>query len=161
MAGWHHWLDGRESEWTLRVRDGQGGLACCDSWVAKSSTRLSDWTELNWTELNWTELNWLSYPQVQRFFPQWYLVYQWAQKTFFISATIFSISCIYFLFFLRIYISLLYYPSVLAYYLFFPLKSSASNDSFKEILGFIIPTFLPYLTDFDICSVSSHCIFYL
>ena len=22
MAGWHHWLDGHESEWTLRVGDG-------------------------------------------------------------------------------------------------------------------------------------------
>ena len=32
MAGWHHWLDGRESGWTLGVGDGQGGLACCDSW---------------------------------------------------------------------------------------------------------------------------------
>ena len=29
MAGWHHWLDGRESEWTLGVGDRQGGLACC------------------------------------------------------------------------------------------------------------------------------------
>ena len=29
MAGWHHWLDGCESEWT-GVGDGQGGLACCD-----------------------------------------------------------------------------------------------------------------------------------
>ena len=27
MAGWHHWLDGRESEWTPGVGDGQGGLA--------------------------------------------------------------------------------------------------------------------------------------
>ena len=26
--------------------DGQGGLACCDSWGRKESTRLSDWTEL-------------------------------------------------------------------------------------------------------------------
>ena len=26
MAGWHHGLDGRESEWTLGVVDGQGGL---------------------------------------------------------------------------------------------------------------------------------------
>ena len=51
MAGWHHWLDGRESEWTLGVGDGQGGLACCDSWGHKES----DTTErLNWTELNWT-----------------------------------------------------------------------------------------------------------
>ena len=35
MAGWHHWLDGRESEWTLGDGDGQGGLACCDSWGCK------------------------------------------------------------------------------------------------------------------------------
>ena len=43
MAGWYHWLDGRESEWTLGVGDGQGSLVCCDSW---GQTRLSDWTEL-------------------------------------------------------------------------------------------------------------------
>ena len=50
MAGWHQWLDGHESEWTLGVCDGQGGLACCDSWGCKES----DMTErLNWTELNW------------------------------------------------------------------------------------------------------------
>ena len=48
MAGWHHWLDGRESEWTPGVDDGQGGLACCDSW----GHRELDTTErLNWTEL--------------------------------------------------------------------------------------------------------------
>ena len=35
MAGWHHWLDGRESEWTSGVGDGQGGLACWDSWRRK------------------------------------------------------------------------------------------------------------------------------
>ena len=44
MAGWHHWLDGRESEWTPGVGDGQGGLACCYSWGRKES----DMTELNW-----------------------------------------------------------------------------------------------------------------
>ena len=32
MAGWYHGLDGRESEWTPGVGDGQGGLVCCDSW---------------------------------------------------------------------------------------------------------------------------------
>ena len=50
MAGWHHWLDGCESEWTPGVGDGQGGLVCCDSQGRKES----DTTErLNWTELNW------------------------------------------------------------------------------------------------------------
>ena len=49
MAGWHHRLDGLEFEWTPGVGDGQGGLACCDSWGRKES----DTTErLNWTELN-------------------------------------------------------------------------------------------------------------
>ena len=47
MAGWHHCLDGRESEWTLGVGDGQGGLACCDSWGSKDSDT-TEW--LNWTD---------------------------------------------------------------------------------------------------------------
>ena len=48
MAEWHHWLDGREFEYTLEVGDGQEGLACCESWGRK---------ELDTTErLNWTEL---------------------------------------------------------------------------------------------------------
>ena len=37
MAGWHHRLDGREFARTLGVGDGQGGLACCDSWGRKES----------------------------------------------------------------------------------------------------------------------------
>ena len=50
MAGWHHWLDGHESAWTLGVDDGQGGLACCDSWGRKES----DMTErLIWSDLIW------------------------------------------------------------------------------------------------------------
>ena len=47
MAGWHHWLHGRASEWTPGVGDGQGGLACCNSWGRKES----DMTE---RQLNWT-----------------------------------------------------------------------------------------------------------
>ena len=47
MAGWCHWLDRLEFEWTLGVGDGQGGLACCNSWGRKES----DTTEqVNWTE---------------------------------------------------------------------------------------------------------------
>ena len=50
MAGWHHWLNGRESQWTLGVGDGQGGLVCCDSWGCKES----DTTErLIWSDLIW------------------------------------------------------------------------------------------------------------
>ena len=50
MAGWHHWLDGRESHWTPGVGDGQGGLACCNSWGHKES----DTTErLIWSDLIW------------------------------------------------------------------------------------------------------------
>ena len=49
MAGCHHWLNGHESEWTLGVGDGQGGLACCDSWGHKESVTTE---QLNWTELN-------------------------------------------------------------------------------------------------------------
>ena len=37
MAGWHHGLHGRESGSTLGVGDGQGGLACWDSWRRKES----------------------------------------------------------------------------------------------------------------------------
>ena len=50
MAGWHHWLDGHEFELTPGVGDGQGGLACCNSWGHKESDP-TEW--LNWTELNW------------------------------------------------------------------------------------------------------------
>ena len=37
MAGWHHRLDGRESESTPGDCDGQGSLTCCDSWGRKES----------------------------------------------------------------------------------------------------------------------------
>ena len=37
MAGWNRRVDGHESEGTPRVDDGQGVLACCDSWDRKES----------------------------------------------------------------------------------------------------------------------------
>ena len=49
MAGWHHWLNGRESEWIPGASDGQGGLVCCNSWGRK------EWDTTDW--LNWTKLN--------------------------------------------------------------------------------------------------------
>ena len=57
MAGWHHWLDGRESQWTPGVADGQGGLRCFSSWGHRVR---HDWV----TELNWM----LFYLSEQRFF---------------------------------------------------------------------------------------------
>ena len=48
MAGWHHWLNRHESEWAPGVGDGQGCLACCNSWGCKES----DMTErLIWSDL--------------------------------------------------------------------------------------------------------------
>ena len=52
LAHTYHWLDGRESGWTPGVGDGQGGLACCNSWGRKES----DMTEGLWTELNRVKL---------------------------------------------------------------------------------------------------------
>jgi len=37
MAGSHHQLDGHEFGQIPGVGDGQGGLACCDSWGRKKS----------------------------------------------------------------------------------------------------------------------------
>ena len=48
MAGCHHWLDGHEFAWTPGVDDGQGGLACCNSWGHKESDT-TEW--LKWNEL--------------------------------------------------------------------------------------------------------------
>ena len=48
VVRWHHRLDGHGFVWTLGVGDGQGGLACCDSWGCKESD-ITEW--LNWTEL--------------------------------------------------------------------------------------------------------------
>ena len=43
MFGWHHRLDGHESEQAPGVGDGQGSLACCSPWVCKElDIRLSD-----------------------------------------------------------------------------------------------------------------------
>ena len=50
MIGWHHRLDGHESEQATGICKGQGRLAFSSPWGCK---------ELDMTEqLNWTELNW-------------------------------------------------------------------------------------------------------
>ena len=49
MAGWQHWLDGHEFEWTRElVMDREAWRATIHR-VAKSWTWLSDWTELRWS----------------------------------------------------------------------------------------------------------------
>ena len=37
MVGWHHQLNGHESEQTLRESKGQGSRACCSPWGLKES----------------------------------------------------------------------------------------------------------------------------
>ena len=37
VVGWHHRLNGHGFGWTPGGGDGQGGLACCDSWGCKES----------------------------------------------------------------------------------------------------------------------------
>ena len=63
MAGWHHWLDGRESEWSPGGGDGQGDLAFCNSWGRKES----DTTE----QLNWTELKDNLNQNIPLIIPEW------------------------------------------------------------------------------------------
>ena len=55
MAGWHHWLDGHEFEYTPGVGDGQGGLECCTPWGHKE---LDMNEQLNWTEL-FVKIHWI------------------------------------------------------------------------------------------------------
>ena len=64
MTGWHHRLDGLEFEWTPGDGNGQGGLACCDSWGRKESDTAEwlDWTELNWDKYQYICLG-ITWPQ--------------------------------------------------------------------------------------------------
>ena len=48
MVGWHHRLNGHGFRWTPGIGDGQGGLACCNSWGGKELD-MTEW--LNWTEM--------------------------------------------------------------------------------------------------------------
>ena len=51
MVGWHHWLDGHESEQALGAGDGQGSLVCCSPCGHKESDTIE---QLNWTEWFYT-----------------------------------------------------------------------------------------------------------
>ena len=82
MVGWHHRLNGRESE-LQEVGNEQGGLACCNSWGRKES----DTTEpLNWTDtlifsfLKYSKSNctctWIFYHKRNK--ERWYLSFSMA-----------------------------------------------------------------------------------
>ena len=48
MIGWHHWLNGLESEKTSEDSEGQGSLASCNLWVHKESD-MTEWLDNNKT----------------------------------------------------------------------------------------------------------------
>ena len=48
MVGWHHQLNGHESEQTPGDTEGQGSLACCSPW---GRDELDTTEQLNWIEL--------------------------------------------------------------------------------------------------------------
>ena len=52
MAGWHHSLNGRESEGTLGVGDGQGGLVCCDSWGRREQDTTEQLNRIEYSNTN-------------------------------------------------------------------------------------------------------------
>ena len=45
MVGWHHRLDGHESEQTPGEGEGQGSLMCCSPWSHKESGKTEGKTE--------------------------------------------------------------------------------------------------------------------
>ena len=45
MVGWHHRINGNESEYTLGVGNGQGGMECCNPWGRRDGHDRA--TELN------------------------------------------------------------------------------------------------------------------
>ena len=82
MTGWHHRLDGLEFEWTPGDGNGQGGLACCDSWGRKESDT-AEW--LDWTELNWDKYQYICLGIT---WPQSPLVLKWLYFSFSMCAAI-------------------------------------------------------------------------
>ena len=46
MVGWHHWLNGHESEQTLRISEGRGSLVCCSPCGHKESDT-TEWLNNN------------------------------------------------------------------------------------------------------------------
>jgi len=47
MVGWHHQLNGHESEQALGDGEGQGSLACCSPWCHKGSDTIQGLNDNN------------------------------------------------------------------------------------------------------------------
>ena len=45
LVGWHHQLNGHESEWSLGGSEGQGSLECCSPWSHKEPD-MTEWLNL-------------------------------------------------------------------------------------------------------------------
>ena len=52
MVGWHHQLQGPESEQTLGDSEGQGSLACCSPWGHRESDKTEQLNNINNKEEN-------------------------------------------------------------------------------------------------------------
>ena len=55
MVGWHHRLNGHDSEQVLGVGDGQGSLACCTPWGHKESDMTEKLNTNNQWMRGWTQ----------------------------------------------------------------------------------------------------------
>ena len=58
MAGWHYRLKGHEFEQTPGDGEGHSSLVCCSPEIAKSQTRLSNWTTILWVFLDHVWADW-------------------------------------------------------------------------------------------------------
>ena len=79
VVGWHHRLDGHEFEQAPGVGDGQGGLACCDSWGRKESDATGTEQERLWPSL---EAQWerTCLPHGRPGFDPWVRKIPWRRK---------------------------------------------------------------------------------
>ena len=53
MVGWHHQLNGHESEKALGDGEGQGSLACCSPWGHKESDTTEQLNKVAFLDKYW------------------------------------------------------------------------------------------------------------